>query len=248
MDIVALSNIASNARVTHTLCLPSLYDAILQYAEPKSLQYLRVAMVAGERCPPEVCRRHEELLPSCAFHNEYGPTEATVWSTVWEAHADSHPIPIGRPIPGAEVRVMGPNGKEMPVGLKGEIWASGPGLVEGYLDKPGENDPFVELDDGRRFYRTGDLGAWNEDGDLLFFGRRDEQLKVRGYRIEPGEIEGVLIHHPAVAEAGVVAGGEGQLVAAVVADRKVDTETLRDFLAERLPDHMMPTFIGIREE
>ncbi|MGI9245043.1 MAG: amino acid adenylation domain-containing protein [Verrucomicrobiales bacterium] len=254
-DIDKLSSTAGTARVTHTLCLPSLYEAILQYADPQDLQHLRTAVVAGERCPPDLVQRHQERLSACTLHNEYGPSEGTVWSSVWEARplpvSDLATVPIGRPIPGADVRVMSPGGRQVPIGVKGEIWVGGPGLVAGYLGVTAvDGDPFTELpgEQGLRFYRTGDLGSWTEDGELLFLGRCDEQLKVRGHRIEPGEIAAALLPHPAVAGAGVVGRRDGQLVAAVVLSNPIDPDSLRDYLAERLPDHMVPSFIRVRQE
>ena len=135
------------------------------------------------------------MLPTCCLYNEYGPTEATVWCTVWKASAEQEPVLIGRPIPGAEINILNADRRPVPIGVPGELYVGGPGVAPGYLNA----ERFAD-----NVYPTGDRACWLENGELLFLGRVDEQIKVRGHRIEPGEIEAALMSCPGVQEAVAV--------------------------------------------
>ncbi len=202
-DLDVLGELIKNHQVTHTLCLPALYSLLLAHVPVGKLHSLRVAIMAGEACPARLCNEHQSLLPSCELHNEYGPTEATVWCAAWKAPGRevSH-VPIGRPIPGAHLHVLDPRGEPVPPGVAGELFVGGPGLTPGYLlEDKSERFLASPLGGSGRLYRTGDQACWLPDGNLLFLGRGDRQIKVRGHRIELGEIEAALGDHPAVEEA-----------------------------------------------
>lgn len=203
-----LGRIVAAEGLTHTLAIPSLWRELVDLVAP-DLRSLRVAIAAGEACSPAVVRTHEEKLPSTALWNEYGPTEATVWCAAWRfpARFDRARAPIGRPIPGAVLRVIDERGRLVPAGAPGELCVGGVTVARGYRRRP-------ELDRARfvadpaglaegRFYRTGDLVRWNARGELEYLGRTDGQVKVRGHRIEVAEIEAALAEHPAVREAAV---------------------------------------------
>jgi amino acid adenylation domain-containing protein len=259
-DPVRLVEIAARGRVSHVLCVPSLYAALLDEAERRPGWDPAVAIVAGEECPRGLVERHFGLLPGTALYNEYGPTEGTVWCTVHACRADdaSRLVPIGRPVPGTRVYVLDAAGGPAPAGVVGEVHVGGGGVARGYLGRPELTaekfvpDPFSPQP-GARLYRTGDRARWRPDGELEFLGRFDAQVKVRGFRIEPGEIEAALRGHPAVREAAVLARedapGQRRLVAYGVVEEgaEVRVPELRTYLAARLPEHMVPAAFVVME-
>lgn len=210
-------------RITHLLCLPSFHAHILEYAAAAHLQPLRTVIVAGEVCTPQHVHRHFAALPDTGLFNEYGPTECTVWSTVYDCRAlgDRPRVPIGRPIAATRIDLLDENLRPVPAGQPGEICIAGPGVARGYLHRPALSaERFLRDPHGVYFYKTGDLGRYLADGNIEFMGRTDSQVKIRGYRIELGEIESVLQQHPAVAQAVVAARedtpGDVRLVGYVV--------------------------------
>lgn len=212
-DVHELARLIDERQVTHTLCLPSLYEAMLDHAPAGSMKTLRTVIVAGESCPYALAMRHHARLPWARLFNEYGPTEATVWSTVYEvpSEIDRANVPIGRPIPGSVVYVFDSDKNLAPIGVAGELYVGGPGVAIGYVRESDLADErFIANPHGSpasRLYRTGDVVRWNSDGNLEFVGREDNQIKLRGFRIELGEIEAVLSAHPSVKECAVTAGG-----------------------------------------
>jgi amino acid adenylation domain-containing protein len=177
----------------------------------------------------------------------YGLTEATITSTLYRAAPELRvrgaSLPIGRPLPGVRALLLDRSGRPAPAGLPGELALGGAGLARGYHGRPDLTaerfvpNPFGPP--GARLYRTGDLARWLPEGDLEFLGRADRQLKVRGVRIEPGEVEAALLAHPGVREAAV-GSADGRLVAWVTGDLP-STAELRDFVAERLPAALVPS-------
>ncbi|WP_309890874.1 non-ribosomal peptide synthetase/type I polyketide synthase [Archangium sp.] len=246
---------ASIARqgVTHLVCVPALHAQLLDAAPAGSLSSLRSVVVGGEACPRELVRTHHEALPSTVLANEYGPTEATIWSTVHRTEpGGAGPVPIGRPIPGARVYVLDAHLQPVPAGVPGELYVGGAGVARGYLQRPELTaerfvaDPF-QPGSGARLYRSGDRVRWRRDGVLEFLGRLDGQVKVRGFRIETGEIEAALGSHPAIREAVVDARSEGRGTKRLIAwfvprERPAPTaDVLRAFVRERLPEYMVPS-------
>jgi amino acid adenylation domain-containing protein len=211
-DLDKLTALLSSQQVSHVLCLPSLYEIVLQHARKDQLQTLRTVIVAGETCTPSTLTRHLAVVPWAKLFNEYGPTEATVWCVACELTEASvkGPIPIGRPIANTQVYLLDRHGRPVPPGICGELFVAGPGVTKGYWNQPEltkkrfAQNPFSN-DSGARMYRTGDLAYYLPDGKLVFAGRHDHQVKIRGYRIELGEIESKLRQHPNVKEAVVVA-------------------------------------------
>lgn len=249
-----LARLVAREQVTSLLCVPSLYAQLLA-AGGGHLAGLESVIVAGESCPARLIGDHVRMLPGVRIFNEYGPTEGTVWATVHEAAPGDAggPVPIGRPIPGVRVHVLDALGRPLPAGLPGQAWIAGPTVAQGYWRRPeitadrfetaGTSEP-----EGRR-YRTGDRVAWTTGGRLLFFGRDDEQIKLRGFRIEPGEIEAALLEQPGITRAAVVArtldGAAGpapeHLVAFVEGRADTAVHDWRPALAARVPDHLIPS-------
>ncbi|WPB81916.1 amino acid adenylation domain-containing protein [Archangium violaceum] len=252
---------ASLARhgVTHLIGVPVLYAQILAAAPAGGLSHLRAVTVGGEACPRELVRAHHEALPNTALFNEYGPTEATIWSTVHKVDpTDPGSVPIGRAIPGARVYVLGERLQPVPVGVPGELYVGGAGVARGYLNRPELTserfvaDPF-DTSPGARLYRTGDRVRWRKDGVIEFLGRQDGQVKVRGFRIEMGEVEAALAAHAGLREVAVAAREDGRggrrLVGYVVPHQRPGPtpDALRAFLRERLPEYMVPSAFVERE-
>ncbi|MCB1906476.1 MAG: amino acid adenylation domain-containing protein [Rhodocyclaceae bacterium] len=217
-DVSELCALIGKRSISHLLCVPALYDLILDNAAAGSLAPLEAVIVAGEACPPTVVERHRQALPEVALYNEYGPSEATVWASCarLDATSDGARASIGRPIPNTRIHVLDSRMRPVPALASGEIYIGGDKLADGYLDDPQASalrfvaDPFAASAEAR-LYRSGDLARRRRDGSLEFLGRSDLQLKIRGFRIEPEEIEAVLAAHPAVREAAVtVAATAGQ--------------------------------------
>ncbi|MEV6009052.1 amino acid adenylation domain-containing protein [Streptomyces sp. NPDC051976] len=205
----------------------------------------RLRVVSGGEAMDAALAR--QLLPLVGqLWNGYGPTEATITSTmhvVTEADTvEGVPVPIGPPIAGERLYVVDGAGRLAPPGAVGELWIGGAGVARGYRNRPDLTArSFVAGPDGR-CYRTGDLARWRGDGELEFVGRTDHQVKVRGYRIELGEVEAVLREHPAVEHAAVGVAGHGATahLTAHVCPTATTPAQLEAFLAERLPDYMVP--------
>ncbi len=251
-----LLNLITQNQVTHLLSLPSLYNLLLEQAERQELASLRSAIVAGEACPPELVIRHLEQLPQASLFNEYGPTEATVWSSVYHCISPeiASSVSIGRPIANAEIYLLDRNLHPVPLGVAGEVYISGDGLARGYLNRPDLTaerfipNPFSNNKTESRLYKTGDLARYLPDGDIEFLGRIDQQVKIRGFRIELGEIETALAQHPSIRANVVVAreenSGQKRLVAYIVPQPGQIAPTLSDlrhFLEEKLPEYMVPS-------
>jgi len=251
-DPVMLGRIMARQQVSHLLALPSLYALLLKQL-PAQLQSLKTVIVAGESCPTEVVKQHYAVLPEVYLYNEYGPTEATVWSSVYPAGIDDidRPLSIGRPIDNVQIYLLDRTGSPVPVGVQGELYVGGAGVARGYLNHPELTaekfvpNPFNEA--GSRLYKTGDLARYRPDGNIEFLGRVDHQVKIRGFRIELGEIETRLLAYPEVIETAVLAredqSGNKQLIAYVVGhpDYLPDSAALREHLKAVLPDYMLPT-------
>ncbi|WP_420128650.1 amino acid adenylation domain-containing protein [Longimicrobium sp.] len=234
--------------VTHLQCTPSLAAMMVAESGVEALSGLERIFLGGEALPAGLAEQIHAVLPG-GLVNLYGPTETTVWSAAHAVRGGEAVVPIGRPMANTRVYVLDPALRPRPVGVPGELYVAGPGVTRGYLGRPGLTaerflpDPFGgEL--GARLYRTGDRVRWRPNGALEFLERLDEQVKVRGFRIEPGEIEARLAEHPAVREAVVLvredAPGDQRLVAYVVGDAAPGAEVLRAHLSERLPDYMVP--------
>lgn len=275
----SLAGLIAGHKVSHLQCTPSMAGMLLADEQTReALRPLQNVMIGGEAFPAPLAAQLQGLIAGDVI-NMYGPTETTVWSTTYRlerghnAHgAATAPPPIGRPIANTELYILDGDMQPVPIGVPGELFIGGAGVVRGYLGRPELTaqrfipDPFRGAP-GARLYRTGDLARYRSDGNVEFLGRLDHQVKIRGYRIELGEIESHLLRHPAVREAVVIARedvpGDQRLVAYVVpraaggesggagsqvgAPGGVDTAALRASLKEQLPDYMVPSHVVVLE-
>ena len=240
------------AGVTRIVLVPSLLAVLLEGVPDLADRLPRLAVwtASGEPLPPTLVERFFARLPGRLLLNLYGSSEVSADVTAQPLRSPQAPVAIGAPIANMRVLVLDADGRLLPSGASGELYVGGPGLARGYLHDPRLTaerfvpDPFGPP--GARLYRSGDLGRWRTDGMLLHLGRRDQQVKLRGCRVELGEIEAVLQEHPSVAETAVQVHGD-RLVAYVVPAAGAlphgahDWQrALRVFLAERLPDYMLP--------
>ncbi|MEW5925849.1 MAG: amino acid adenylation domain-containing protein [Gemmatimonadota bacterium] len=240
-----------------TLWLTSAFFNLVVDTRPEALAGVRQVMTGGETVSAAHVRRALELHPGLRLVNGYGPGECTVFSTCWPVPAgfDGATVPIGRPVGDRRVYLLDRRLEPVPVGVPGELYVGGPAVARGYLGRPELTaagfvpDPFGEP--GARMYRSGDRARWRADGVLEFVGRTDFQVKVRGFRVEPGEVEAVLLSHPAVREAVVLARedapGDRRLAGYVTArpGASPDPAELRAHLAGRLPAYMVPAALVV---
>ncbi|HXU30093.1 MAG TPA: amino acid adenylation domain-containing protein, partial [Thermoanaerobaculia bacterium] len=260
-NALALPRAASQARITLVNTVPSALAEILAAgALPASV---RAVNLAGEALPGALVAAIFAAGPGVdRVLNLYGPSEDTTYSTgavflrAEEGTARAAQPPIGLPLPGTQAYVLGGHGELLPVGVPGELHLAGAGLARGYLGRPELTAERFVPDawsgrPGGRLYRTGDLARWRAAGEIEFLGRIDHQVKVRGFRIEPGEVEACLLEHPAVREAVVVGRrdeGETRLVAYVAPfappgqPGSVTADALRGHCASRLPGASVPAF------
>jgi amino acid adenylation domain-containing protein len=221
-----------------------------------ALSGLRQLLAGGDALLPDRVSRAMRALPGVRLVNGYGPTEATTFSCCFDATsgvAFDDSVPIGRPIANTSAYVLDGRLEPVPLGVPGELYIGGDGVARGYLSRPELTaERFIASPFGEdRLYRTGDIVRWRPDGQLEFLGRQDLQVKVRGFRVEPGEVEAALIGHPGVREAAVVApadsDGDRRMAAFVVADPGVGEADLRSHLAEKLPSYMVPSALYLVE-
>lgn len=258
LSLAALAALLRQHEITTLWLTAGLFHAMVE-AELQALAGVRQVLAGGDVLSSRHVQRLIAAFPEGhSLINGYGPTENTTFTCCHRIKAaatlDPHSIPIGRPIAGTVVRVLDDNGNECPIGIPGELHIGGLGLAQGYLDNPELTaerfilDP-TSSDPSARLYKSGDLVSWHPDGTLAFQGRIDQQIKLRGFRIEPGEIEAQLLAHPHVAQAAVVLRHDDpnnpRLIAYWVADASQPTTAassgqLRTFLADRLPDSMVP--------
>ncbi len=263
---LSLAELAATIRryeVTTLWLTAGLFHQLVD-AEPAALSGVRNLLAGGDVLSASHVRQALHRLPKVCLINGYGPTENTTFTCCFVMSAASPPpegsIPIGRPISNTRVYILDARLHPVPIGVVGELYAGGDGLARGYLNRPELTaekfipDPFSD-EPGGRLYRTGDLARYLPDGNIEFVGRVDDQIKVRGFRVEMGEVEAVLTKHPTVRQSVMVAQedepGEKRLVAYVVVptaqQQEPTTSELHGYLKERLPEYMVPSAFVVLE-
>ncbi|WP_062209689.1 non-ribosomal peptide synthetase [Streptomyces sp. NBRC 109706] len=252
LDVPALARTIAEHRVSGLWLTAGLFRVLAEEA-PEALAGVREVWTGGDVVPSAAVRRVRDSCPDLVVVDGYGPTETTTFASHHVLRPDRPVpdlVPIGRPLDNMRLHVLDDGLGRLPVGSPGELYIAGAGLARGYWQRPGVTaerfvaDPYGPA--GSRMYRTGDLVRRDRSGDIVFLGRADDQVKVRGFRIEPGEIESVVARHPGVAQAAVVVRqdrpGEKRLVGYVVprpGQRPLATD-LRSHVADLLPDYMVP--------
>ncbi len=247
-----LSRLAAGTGITGLWLTAGLFHAIAT-DDPACLAGVRQVWTGGDVVSPAAVRAVRSALPELTVVNGYGPTETTVFATRGavgeQAPEDAGPVPIGTPLDGKRVLLLDDALRPVPPGAVGELYLGGAGVARGYLGRAALTaerfvpDPYGPP--GARVYRTGDLARWNHDGRLEFAGRTDGQIKLRGYRIEPGEIDAALLAEPGVRQAATILRedrpGVRRLVSYVVTAGEAGA--LRDGVADRLPPYMVPSAV-----
>ena len=241
LDLVSLNEYLEREHITHTFMTTQVGYQFATNIENHSLMHLSVA---GEKlasiAPPQ----------GYQLHNGYGPTEATILITIYPITKKDTDVPIGKPMDNVRLYIVDQQGHRLPVGALGELWAAGPQVALGYLNRPDKNaevfvqNPFTTEEKYIRAYRTGDIVRYLPDGNIQFIGRRDGQVKIRGFRVELKEVEAVVRQFPGIKDATVQAfddEGGGKFIAAyIVADEQIDTNALNNFILEEKPPYMVP--------
>ncbi|WP_082801494.1 non-ribosomal peptide synthetase [Herbidospora cretacea] len=249
-DPRAVLDAAARSRTVHLQVVPSMLAMIVDALDEESaagLDALRTVVSSGEALSGDLARRFREALPGVRLDNTWGATEVSIDSTTHTAvpadFAEPGAVSLGRPFDNNEIHVLDGTLAEVPIGVTGDLYIAGTGLARGYAGDPAKTaaaflpHPFRP---GERIYRTGDRGHRREDGSLMFAGRTDHQVKIRGMRVELGEIEAVLAGHPGVSEAVAVVSA-GRVVGYVTGD--ADPDLLRQRCADWLPSHMRPVAV-----
>ncbi|WP_327028805.1 amino acid adenylation domain-containing protein [Micromonospora sp. NBC_01740] len=237
--------------------VPSVLQLVTEEPDWPRCTTLRLVFSAGEPLHAELCQRLA-VAPGTRVWNTYGPTECAIDVTAQQVDLAQRtgPVPIGRPLDNLRLQVLDANRRPVPIGVVGDLYVGGAGLGRGYLNRPDLTAERFVPDEygppGARLYRTGDQVRWRSDRSLEFVGRADDQLKINGVRIEPGEVEAALAAHPDVRRAVVVGfaepGGSPRLAAYVASRRPLSSPELRAFLTDRLPDALVPAvFVPVAE-
>ena len=254
----AIANLIAQHQASYLLGIPSFYALILTQTDLAKLASLRAVIVGGEACPTELVKKHYERQPNTTLFNEYGPTEASVWCTVYKCRfpEERSQVPIGRPIPNSKLYILDAHLQPVPIGVPGQLYIGGAGVTRGYLNRPKlTQERFIPNPFGEgKLYKSGDIARYirscgKERGNIDFLGRIDHQVKLRGYRIELGEIEAVLNEHAQVRETVAIVRedqpGDQRLVAYFVAKGQPapTSSDLRRYLNQKLPDYMVPSLL-----
>ena len=254
IDINKMCEDIKKYNVNNFLVVPSLYKILLK-EKHEYLKNMKIVTIAGEDFNNLLVKEHFEKLPNVRLINEYGPTENSVCSTYYELKSNDTDIYIGKPISNCKCYCLNDNLKPYPIGVPGELYVSGPGVSDGYLNKPEITEKrFIDNPFGGKYklYKTGDLVEYNSDGNIKFIGRNDNQIKLHGFRIELKEIEQVILKNSNILDVLVTkkidSNNKPILVAYIITSKKnYDTNILRKDLQEVLPQYMVPQIVKIEK-
>lgn len=252
-DLTLIQPLLNHYDVSHLVATPTLYEAMLDRRATMDLSSLHHVTLAGERISNRLLHKSKESYPKLEVIIEYGPTENSVVTTLRRHAAPTERYSIGRPVANQRLYVLDANRKLKPIGAAGQLYVAGAGLARGYHRQPAlTEERFLTGEEvsrlgEERLYQTGDIAAWLPNGELEFIGRADHQMKIRGYRLELGEIEAAIAALPDVETAAVIANRQSEdqehrLLAFVVpVDGLLDIEQCRSLLERQLPSYMLPS-------
>lgn len=243
--------LVARERITHLIAVSTILSMITP-AFSKPVPDLAMVMTGAEVCDPKIINQWKDCMPGTRVINAYGPTEATI---VCLTHTIDVPeagrrnaYPIGRPLEGVSIKLMGPSGEITAPGELGELWVGGSQVMTGYFADPEETHRAIVLHEGTRYYRTGDICRLNELGQVEFVGRRDEEIKIAGRRINLGEVRQAALAWPntsAVAVGLVEINGRREIGTVIVSKQGADElERVLNYLAEQLPAYMLPSVVA----
>lgn len=241
-------------QITFMQATPSTYEILYEYyKESGRTSYLfETCLCGGESYELNLVEKIQEM--SKEVFNVYGPTETTIWSTVYKIPNPCNKLKIGGPIANTVIRIADSNGRELPVGVPGELMIGGKGVFLGYYNAQNlTNEVMVRISENTYFYRTGDWAYWNQNGELVFLGRKDSQIKIRGFRVEISEIENVFRKYEHISSVAVVTVKKNDiyiLVAAITLKEKMSCtkEQIYEYISNSLPEYMRPEDIMFLDE
>lgn len=243
-----------NYKINFMQATPSSYEILYDYymESGMDLYLLDTCLCGGESYELDLVDKIQKMARQ--VYNVYGPTETTIWSTVYEIPNPCTKLKIGQPIANTVIRIADSEGKELPVGVPGELLIGGKGVFQGYYNAEElTNAVMITVETGERFYKTGDWAYWNQDCELVFLGRRDSQIKIRGFRVEISEIENVFRKYEGIGNAAVVSVKQNDVyVLAAAITRKegknFTKEQVQEYISQYLPEYMRPSDIMFLEE
>ncbi|AXX31563.1 amino acid adenylation domain-containing protein [Actinosynnema pretiosum subsp. pretiosum] len=246
--------VIARERITHLIAVSTLLTMITEggrHVGRKTFPHLEMVMTGAEVCDPGVINLWKAALPEARVFNVYGPTEATIVCTAYEiAEVDpdrTGSYPIGRPLRGVAARIVDDGREVVAPGHVGELWIGGEQVMLGYFDQPEETARRVVEHDGVRYYRTGDMCAYDDNGDIVFHGRDDDEVKLAGRRVHLGEIRQLVLGSAGVERAAVALvprGGRDVIALVVMAPDRAVVADVEALLADQLPDYMRPTLLA----
>ncbi len=246
-DVETVSAYINREAISHTLLIPSLYKVYLDHIPGEILSQLKVVILAGEALPVSLANKHLKCLPTVRLYNEYGPTEASVWISAYEitGECELEKIPIGKSIINNQLFILDEYLQLVPRGIAGELYIAGESVALGYLSQTESNSrKFINAKikgEEYRLYKTGDWVQWDNNNNLLFLGRRDHQIKVRGYRIELDEVDHIIQNYKAgIQSKTIYKSNSKQLLSFICSDKEEDISAIKEHVCNHLPKQYWP--------
>ena len=245
-DVKSLIDDIKKYNISSLLITPALYNILLDQ-DCSNINSLKFITIAGESFNIDLIKKHFNVFPNVKLFNEYGPTENSVCSTVYEFTKDSDKILIGKPISNSKAYIVSSDSL-CPIGVPGELWVGGNGVAKGYLNNENlTNKKFIKNPfDSGMLYKTGDLARWTNDGNIEFIDRIDNQIKIRGFRIELNEIDTNILNFPDINQSVTILNkinGIKNLCSYITSNSNINIKNLKQFLVQKLPNYMVPTYI-----